>query len=327
MSDSPSEPLSLEVALERIGVAPVRHASFQAASDDLHEALQCHSLAWLMGPSGVGKTLLARTFVRDFVDRTRSDHAPIPALLVTAPAAHRGVFSWKDFFILVLSALHDPLPDCKIDHVATADALARGAVSRSARSTEAALERAVCLAARDNGLRYLLVDEALAFVQAGRARGLRHQLDVLRNLADNGRISLVLISTPRILASRDLSPELARRTTDVVFPRYACVGDRRRSELRAFGRAVATFFDMLPAEAVFRPTAQHIKHLHAGSLGCVGLLSQWLRRAVRRCLSREDTALAWPHFEETVLPDAKRAMLRVEDMVRWRASVATPPRA
>ena len=321
MSDDPSLHLSLDSALERVGVDPVRHACFQAASDDLHEALQSHSLAWLMGPSGVGKSLLAQTFVREVSERDRCDRAPIPALLVTAPAAHRGVFSWKDFFISVLCALHDPLPDCKVDHVATAEALARGAVLRSARSTEATLERAVCLAARDNGLRYLLVDEALAFVQAGRARGLRHQLDVLRNLADNGRISLVLISTPRILAGRDLSPELARRTTDIVFPRYVCAGDRRRSELRAFGRAVTTFFRMFPDEVAFRPTAGHVRHLHAGSLGCVGLLSQWIRRAVRHCLAREEPPLAWSHFERTVMPDAKRAML-LEEFRRHEANVA-----
>ena len=141
---------------------------------------------------------------------------------------------------------------------------------------------------------------------------LRDQLDVLRNLADLAGFHLVLVSTPRILPSLQLSGELLRRTEEVYFPRYLAEGPSAASEYRDFCRVFATFTRSLPEAARYHPDPEQLRLLHAGSLGCVGHLADWLRRALKLADSVATDRLEWSHFEETILPDVKLSQLEEE---------------
>ena len=308
MSTDPSVHASLLAARARVGAETVRHPHLEATASRLRETASSHPLSLLLGVPGVGKTVLAWALVTE-LNRFVSD-APslVRAMAVTAPAPHRKAFSWREFWIALLMALDDPLPASKVDREAMADALRRGVSTKIQRATEGALLRAVSAAARDRGLEWLFVDEAVALVKAEHGRLLRDQLDVLRNLADRGDFKVVLVSTPRIMASMQLSGELARRTGEVFFPRYGSDTD----EFKTFCRVLTTFMGVLPQPLRLRPEPEHLHLLHAGSLGCVGHLADWFRRALTRCVESGVTALAWPHFAETVLPDVKLAQLAEE---------------
>ena len=312
MSIEPSAISVLETARQRLGAATVRHHHFVATANCLREAMACHRLALLLGAPGVGKSVLVRTLVAEANETVRDRLAEYRAVIVTAPAPHRRAFSWKDFWIDLLTALDDPLPHHKVDRIATVDALARTPSARLRRMTEGQLLHEVSSAARDRGLESLFIDEAVALVKAEQGRVLRDQLDVLRNLADLADFQLVLVSTPRILPSLQLSGELAYRTSEVHFPRYVVGGPSGVSELRDFSRVFATFMRSLPEAARYRPEPEQLRLLHAGSLGCVGHLADWLRRALKRAESAGTDRLEWSHFEETVLADAKLAQLEEE---------------
>ena len=308
MSNDPSVRASLLAARTRIGAEAVRHPHLEATASRLREIASSHPLSLLLGVPGVGKTVLAGVLVLALNRSVSDDPSKVRAALVTAPAPHRKGFSWREFWIAVLDALHDPLPACKVDREAMADALRRGVATKIQRATEGALLRAVSAAARDRGLEWLFVDEAVALVKAEHGRLLRDQLDVLRNLADRGDFKVVLVSTPRIMASMQLSGELARRTGEVFFPRYGFGND----EFKSFCRVLTTFMGVLPEPLRLRPEPEQLHLLHAGSLGCVGHLADWFRRALARCIESDGGPLAWPHFAETVLPDVKLAQLADE---------------
>ena len=312
MSTDPSVHASLLAARARVGAETVRHPHLEATASRLRETASSHPLSLLLGVPGVGKTVLAWALVTE-LNRSVSD-APslVRAVAVTAPAPHRKAFSWREFWIAVLMALDDPLPASKVDREAMADALRRGVSTKIQRATEGALLRAVSAAARDRGLEWLFVDEAVALVKAEHGRLLRDQLDVLRNLADRGDFKVVLVSTPRIMASMQLSGELARRTGEVFFPRYVCQGPSGTDDFRSFCRVVTTFMRLLPELVRLRPDPEHLRLLHTGSLGCVGHLADWFRRALTRCLESGAGALEWSHFAETVLPDVKLTQLAEE---------------
>ena len=192
------------------------------------------------------------------------------------------------------------------------EALARTPNARLRRMTEGQLLHEVSSAARDRGLEALFIDEAVALVKAEQGRVLRDQLDVLRNLSDLADFRLVLVSTPRILPSLQLSGELLRRSVEVYFPRYLAEGPSAALERKDFSRVFATFMRSLPEPARYRPEPEQLRLLHAGSLGCVGNLADWLRRALKRAESVGAERLEWSHFEETVLADAKLAKLEEE---------------
>ena len=257
-----------------------------------------------VGPAGVGKGRLIAYLVEEFNVSVIEAPRLLRAAVVSAPNSHRRAFSWREFFIACLEALEDPLPEEKVE-------LPNSVVARARRATEAGLRRAVLSAVCDRGLHVLFVDEALALVQNERGRTLRHQLDVLRDLADASSCKLVLVATPRLLGPLDLSGELARRMAAVAFPRYWPV-TRGSPEGQDFLAAVKALLEMLPAGSKPRLGWRRIGLLGAGSLGCVGLLVQWFDRAVTRCLREGADALDWRHFEETVLPDSQLATLQGE---------------
>lgn len=308
MSTEPSVCASLHAARDRVSAETVRHPHFEATASRLRETASCHPLSLLLGVPGVGKTVLVHTVVASFNRSVSDPSSQLRAVAITAPAPHRKAFSWKDLWIELLTALDDPLPECKVDRVAMLDALARGVSTKLQRATDGALLRAASAAVRDRGVEWLFVDEAVALVKSEQGRVLRDQLDVLRNLADRGDFKVVLVSTPRILPSMQLSGELARRTGEVFFPRYGSA----KGEFKSFCRVLTTFMGALPEPMRLRPEPEQLRLFQVGSLGCVGHLADWFRRALARCAESGADALAWPHFEATVLPDAKLAQLAAE---------------
>lgn len=128
---------------------------------------------------------------------------------------------------------------------------------------------------------------------------------MLRDIADHGEFKIVLVSTPRILGSLDASGELLRRIDEVFFRRYRRDGTTGRKDYTYFRRIFKSLVERLPKQARFRPSSGQEALLHGGSLGCIGHLSSWLRRAVIRCDRAGANRLEWNHFEETCYSDKK----------------------
>ena len=170
------------------------------------------------------------------------------------------------------------------------------------------MRNAAFAATRDRGVEVVFIDEAVNLVPKERTRTLRDQLDVLRDLTDNGCCRIVLVATPRIFTPLNLSGELARRIGDVFFRRYAD-GRVRSAEHKCFASVVKTLVDCLPEES--QPAlSRHVRLLHAGSLGCVGNLHDWVDYAIERCVREKREILEFRHFEATVFPDEKLEILR-----------------
>ena len=49
-----------------------------------------------------------------------------------------------------------------------------------------------------------------------------------------------------------------------------------------------------------------------GSIGCIGILKQWLVRSLYRALREESPELTRAHLEQSVLPDAKWERMRAD---------------
>ena len=186
--------------------------------------------------------------------------------------------------------------------------LSEGVSMQARRASVDALRRAAFAATRDRGADVVFIDEAANLIPKERNRTMCDQLDVLRDLTDNGCCKIVLVATARILEPLNLSGELARRVGDVFFRRYAD-GRTRSPEYKSFASVVKTFVACLP-EASTPALHKRVRLLHAGSLGCVGILYKWFHCAILRCLRQQQEILDWSHFEATVLPDAKLNTLR-----------------
>ena len=292
----------------RIRRTTIDHPYFHEARHALRERLGTHSIVLLAGPSGVGKDEIVIKEVQRLNEPILDDPRLLRAACFTAPSPQRGSYSWSALWHRWLCALEDPLPECKVDRELRRDRLSEGVWTQARRASVDALRNAAFAATRDRGVNVVFINEAANLVPKERTRTLCDQLDVLRDLTDNGCCRIVLVATARILDPVNLSGELARRIGDVFFLRYADA--RVRSfEYKCFARVVKTLVDALP-EASRPALHRRVRLLHAGSLGCVGILHDWFHLAIQRCLREQQEVLEWPHFEATVLPDSKLKTLR-----------------
>ena len=309
-SIEPTCSAALQAARARIGEKTINHPYFKEARFGLQEKLDTHDIILMVGASGVGKDRLVRTEVQRLNEPILHDPRSLRAVRFTVPSPQRGSFPWSAFWGRWLHALDDPLPECKVNRELKKERLIEGESTQAQRASVDALRNAAFAATRDRGVDVVFIDEAANLVPKERTRTLRDQLDVLRDLTDTGCCKIVLVATARILEPLSLSGELARRTGEVFFRRYAD-GRVRSPEYKYFASVVKTLADGLPEES--RPSVRkRVRLLHAGSLGCVGILHDWFDDAIVRCLRERQDVLDFTHFEATVLPDSKLKTLQEE---------------
>ena len=305
----------LRAAVVHLNDEPVPHPRFVQSFEDLELASDTSSMTLLLGVSGAGKSYMSEQLVRKRCEaplREWSGAGPrLVAARVTAPSTQRGAFPWKGLWTRTLDVLADPLPDAKFDPAQHAAALRAGVRRPGSRSTEVQLFEAVRRAGDDRGLELLVIDEACSLTKSDAGRTLSDQLDVLRDLADLTNYTVVLVSTFRIVSHLQCSSELNRRLVHVVFDRYydTCEGDGREDDYLNFCRVALSLMKRVPAWARMPLHNTEYRRLYNGSLGCVGVLSDWWRRALGRCV-RAGRPLVWSDFEHTPLDPVERAQMQ-----------------
>ena len=100
-----------------------------------------------------------------------------------------------------------------------------------------------------------------------------------------------------MLFFRNLSGQLSRRSVSIHFPRYRLDDEQ---EIDIFRNILLTFQDQLPLQ-----TAPDLltswQFLYERSIGCVGVLKEWLTRALAQALRGNQDTLTFAHLEVTAL--------------------------
>jgi len=232
---------------------------------------------FVVGAAGSGKShlirLLYRMLLEKFADAMARDQDLIPVLFLNAPPAPDGTFRWRAFGQRLFDEARMPARGRPSqprygphDHIA-ARARAYG------KTIDDILAEAV-LACRDRGVRFVIVDEAGHVASVAHARRYRQQLDVMKSIALDAGIRFVLAGPYELLDFRDASAQLGRRSRLVHIAPYGRVVPRERT---AFDKLVRDMFGMIGLD--LRTDVDWPGIMHAGSLGCVGLLRDWLVEA------------------------------------------------
>ncbi len=175
----------------------------------------------------------------------------------------------------------------------------------------------------ENAIRYrrpaaVIIDEAQHLARMACGRKLSDQLDVIKSIASRTQTVQVLIGTYELLAFRNLSGQLSRRSVDLHFLRYRA---EEQTDVEIFQSIVFTFQAQLPIGSELDLCGVW-DFLYERSLGCVGILKDWLMRAVitaarsggkdltKRVL--EKSALSASQCEK-ILAEARDGELRLAD--------------
>ena len=284
---------------------PVRRAYFRAytmahprllaAREDILNAIHevaPNSLILLMGPTGVGKTTLRakveQILTTEMLPELRADPVRLPVVSVECIAPESGTFSWRDHFRRLLLQMDEPLVDYKVNPETPVRMGERATkFLPGARAAGSQYHHAVEQVLHFRRPVAVLLDEAQHLARMSSGRRLSDQLDVIKSLANCTRTVHVLLGTYELLAFRNLSAQLSRRSIDIHFPRYRVDDSNDR---KIFLAVLRSFEQQIPLPEPPR-LVEEWEYLYERSIGCVGVLKDWLVRALTGVFRRNANAL------------------------------------
>ncbi len=251
------------------------HPHLLAAAQALVQAISepaGASLIFVFGPTGVGKSTLLRRVAQKLTEAALCDlvmdKGRIPIAGIEAISPEFSNFDWKDFYVRCLIALKEPCITKKINY----------------RETKLTLRLALEAALRNRRPDAFYIDEAQNLGKVVSGRKLRDQSDCLKSIANISQVRLIPTGTYDLLTLLDLSDQLCRRSVNIHFPRYYADST---SDIKIFKSVVQTFQRHLPL--MEEPDLlQHWDYCYERTIGCVGILKDWLLRTLNAILQTDE---------------------------------------
>ncbi len=119
----------------------------------------------------------------------------------------------------------------------------------------------------------------------------------------------ILIGTYDLLPFCNLDGQMARRGLEIHFSRYRMEDE---ADCQAFRNVFSSLLKQIPLAIDHDTLMQRWWYFFEGSIGCIGILKQWLVRALYRALREDSSELTLAHLEQCVLSDAKWARMSAD---------------
>lgn len=256
------------------------------------------SFIFVYGASGVGKTTLRKRVEQKLLEQAlpelEIDKGRIPVVGIEAVAPESRNFNWKDYYTRSLFALEEPLIDYKFDYgVRGIYRDSCGELMIESKVVAPALRRALESTLRHRHPDVFFIDEGQHLAKMSSGQKLQDQLDCLKSLANMTGILHCLIGTYELLTFRNLSGQLSRRSVDIHFPRYQL---DNWDDIQAFKSVLLTFQSQMPVENT-PDLIPHWEYFYERTLGCIGILKNWLTRALKDALDEDANTVTLKHLE------------------------------
>jgi AAA domain-containing protein len=264
------------------------------------------SLVFVFGPTGVGKTTLLAQIEKRLMDLSFSQaehdlqHIPVLRLDAVSPALNQ--FKWSDYYQRALMLLQEARVEYTIDYghrlpMMTKERMEQEPLAWKGNTDTALLRLTFEQALKRRRPHAILIDEAEHIAKAARGSKLLDQLDHLKSLAIMSKTVHVLVGTYDLFVFRNLSAQLSRRSVDVHFSRYRATNE---SEVRAFKSVLWSFQRNIPLEEE-PDLLQEWKYCYERTIGCVGVLKDWLTRAYAEMIEKGEKTLSRVLLEQHAL--------------------------
>lgn len=250
----------------------------------------------LVGPSRVGKSRCTNDALGVSAENVPDEKGTMRVVVVEAEnSSTGGEFSTKAFMIACLHAIRHPIYGVQTED----DPWGFKLDQLLHKTSEATLRQAFERALERRQTEYLVIDEAhhVQYVAGGDAAATR-VLDSWKCMASKAKVKLVLSGSYKLLPLLGLAPHLVGRQQPLNFGRYRATS---KHDVESWEQVLREFSSVLRFdEGVSLSSWNRI--LFDGSLGCVGLLSQWIRACLASMLSDGGTVVTLDRLHATRLP-------------------------
>jgi hypothetical protein len=151
------------------------------------------------------------------------------------------------------------------------------------------------------GVQAVILDEAQHLMKIGTgssAGKLLDQLDWIKSMTNVTGVLHILIGTYELLNFRNLSGQASRRGLDIHFPRYLYQNEQDRLDFQA---ALLALLKQVPLDIDIPSLMQDWVYFYEHSIGCVGVLKDWLIRTVAAALHDGSETLTLKQLHEHTL--------------------------
>lgn len=262
----------------------------------------------IYGPTGVGKTRMITSLHRDILAMGSPEPASLHRVLtISADPPDGSAFNRGYFYQTLLTRLGEKTYPLQVQIASHADhsPLKRRRLPKAAINSNdiPELREATKEAIPRHGLEILIMDEAHHMLYAGDgAQGsiLQEQLVWLKSLSIAAPNMLyILVGTYDLLNFGRLNGELSRRCQPIHFPRYQL---QREEDCVEFQAALFHLLQKVPLQV---DAATLVKDywlfFYERSVGCIGILKDWLLRAVSTALSESKDTLTLDWLQDHAL--------------------------
>jgi DNA polymerase III delta prime subunit len=298
--------------LDTFKAVTVKHAHLTHVDDQLSLWVEEHTDAThvlLCGPGGVGKSKALKVVAERFL-REEPDRFVVPILLLEPIPPDLGPYLRLDYYWQIIDALKEHLLVKElvgsVAHLMAAPKATRsklGAIDwlKMRHVAEQALIRAQ--------VRAVFVDEGHRLMQGDGSHTVDEQLEWLKSLSNRTNVLHVLAGPYALFGFRNTSGQLARRGRDIHFQRYH-VNDKE--ERKAFAGALQYLLERVPLTCDVNVFLKRWRWFAEGSVGCIGILRDWLVDAVTATLAQGGTSLTEEVLTQTMPHPARRVSLEME---------------
>ncbi|MFL5654214.1 MAG: ATP-binding protein, partial [Ktedonobacteraceae bacterium] len=270
------------------------------------------------GPSGAGKTTMIRQVSQrlngsisssgtwNAVHSVRGSFTAVPLLVLETRPPDGAAFDRADYYRNALVKLGEPfyehrrLIDIHTEYAGERRTQGRGKAAHFNESSE--LRNAMEEAMQRHGVRAVILDEAQHLMTIGNGASgssLLDQLEWIKSMTNVTDIVHILVGTYDLLSFTRLNGQASRRGLPIHFPRYQL---QREEDCTEFQAALLALLKKVPlhtdAETL---VVKHWLYFYERCIGCVGVLKDWLLRAVSATLDEGDDTLTLERVQEHAL--------------------------
>ena len=300
---------TLQARLDAFIDFKVKHPRLEEMDQDLMRRIsgrRRYTLLAIFGAAGVGKSTVMHR-VAEKLRAEELDPSVVPVVVIRAKPEDVGASARLDYYRQILKQLQG--------HVAVRDRVKNLPLftnpERKSRDPAEWLEMrdAVQYALALLRVQVVFVDEAQHLMYVDTPHKPTAQLDWLKTFTEERNVLHVLVGNFDLYDCCHLNAQAARRMRDLPFHRYHL---NNKTECEEFATALRTFLEEAPLEVDVDGLLEHWRWFGEWSLGCIGVLGDWLVETVDDLCKRGETTLTIEALERHALQPDQRARMEIE---------------